>query len=202
MEDKADLTKQIANARHCIDELVWSITTDFSSLLLAKGHKKDDLDTVAVEFNKMYKMGKITVRKKAQRAAKPKVDGKNGKETDGNNKRGKDKIKRYDDIVQKVRVKQNNLTWKLLSDEMGEDAVPESLIGIYYCDNEVLGLDDDESLTASKSENKYKAEWIINSDVNRRYLTTDEAEHFRLFGIIVNNDSINDKDQAFYVANF
>jgi hypothetical protein len=97
---------------------------------------------------------------------------------------------------------QTKLSWKLLSDEMGEDAVPESLIGIYYCDNEVLGLDDDESLTASKSENKYKAEWIINSDVNRRYLTTDEAEHFRLFGIIVNNDSINDKDQAFYVANF
>src|ERR1700731_4842305 len=117
MEDGQSLQVLMDSGTHVIGDLVWSVVSSYSSLLLEMGYKCEDLNAAAKAFKQEFNTGKIAIRKKSDRTAtkgkglekKDKSDGKDGKK------------KKYEDIVETARAKKPVLKWSKLSDEIGED---------------------------------------------------------------------------------
>ena len=77
--------------------------------------------------------------------------------------------------------------------------IPAQLIGADCCDNKELGLGKNESLVASKKRGKYVVDCIINTEIEDRYLTTEEADRFQNLGLIVDKGATDDDDdEEFY----
>lgn len=168
-----DTRNQIAVATGIVDNLVYTMMSDVSSLLLEHGVDRKTITQVMRKLSDSYGAGGVTIRKRPLKATPSARD--------------------FTSVIESSKKKTSkfmpSVTWKKISSLRSQ---PKLLGDCWYADNGFLGMKNGEKLVGESIEGEKVVLCVMDGDCDVRYITKAESERFVDMGMKTNEDSIVD----------
>jgi hypothetical protein len=171
------IARQMMNTQSVLDDVVYSVISNFSSRLVEKfPNLRKDIRNIVDEFTEENEMGRVPVRKRPE----PRKQMKKTKNSD------------FESVMETVVERTRRMTKESIKWEDCDiiENIPDDMRGYVFSEDPLLKLGKNSALLADKDDGRISAICIFDNKFNMRHITKKEANRFKDLGLNVYENSI------------